>query len=241
MKTWAASRHEYLDAMLLRPDEKIYHLNIEHSPSGKITPLRENTCNDGNTHSEAQAGSPDWIASTMPKSESMPTEFQCIKLIWLVVWPWALKLIGSTHIISDDTGLVLKYSNCYISDHNQQWWFQRKSATSWENQEPGRGERPVDLTKTSTMNKQADHDNFLNVSPVWQALLGVQSLGKYYEPSFTICQARNSKMETRGWKLVGRGNEEGILAGGSMETLQQQNAWQGCCGSREKLRSHHAW
>ncbi|EDR02977.1 uncharacterized protein LACBIDRAFT_331906 [Laccaria bicolor S238N-H82] len=60
----------------------------------------------------------DWTASAMPESESMPTAFQHIKLIWLVVWPLALKLVGSTHIISNDAGLVFKYSNCYISDYD---------------------------------------------------------------------------------------------------------------------------
>jgi len=68
--------------------------------------------------SSALAKCSDWISNTMAKNGSMPTAFQCIKLIWLVVWPLALKLVGSTRVISDDAGLVFKYSNYNITDHN---------------------------------------------------------------------------------------------------------------------------
>jgi len=48
----------------------------------------------------------------------MPSAFQRMRQIWLIVWPLALKEVGSTQVISDEAGLVFTYSNCYVSDHD---------------------------------------------------------------------------------------------------------------------------
>ncbi|KDR71945.1 hypothetical protein GALMADRAFT_213439 [Galerina marginata CBS 339.88] len=60
----------------------------------------------------------DWISNTTSKNGSMPTSFQRIKMIWLVVWPLALKAVGSTRVVSDEAGLIFKYSNSHVSDHD---------------------------------------------------------------------------------------------------------------------------